>query len=194
MQRRSNLHRPRKGSPQGQPQILRGGGEHREHNSQLVLRERALHAPLQLHFQDGRRRRAPVEQAAGQGAVQVRAGSHGEDTQGRGRQELQVRVPERRRDGQNWSVPSEGAYGGGRRRIENKHNDFGAVGAAALGAVEVLRVAGEEESDEGEEQSEAVHTGLQAGVRALLHPRWWEGGSGRAAEESGAERVAHGTF
>ena len=77
----------------------------------------------------------------------------------------------------------EGADGGGRRRLEDEHNDAGAAGAAVFGAVNVLRVAGEEEGAEGEE-GEAIHPGLQAGVRAFLHPRGWEGGAGRVAEES----------
>ena len=87
----------------------------------------------------------------------------------------------------------EGVNGCGRGCSEDKHNNLGADGSAILGAVDVFPVAGSEEGAE-DVGGEAVHSGLQAGVRALLHPRRWKSGVGRVAEESAAERVAHGAI
>ncbi|CAH9145785.1 unnamed protein product [Cuscuta epithymum] len=67
---------------------------------------------------------------------------------------------------------------------------LGPARAPDVGAAPVLRHAGRPEGDEAEDQ--AVHPGLQDGVRALLHPRGRESGAGRAGEEPGPERVAHG--
>ncbi|CAH9090327.1 unnamed protein product [Cuscuta europaea] len=183
---------PGEASAEGEPEHVRGGGEHREHHPQLVLRQRPLHAAVQLHLPDGGRGDAAVEQAAGQGAVQVRAGAHGAHPQGGRRQQLQVRVPEGGRGGGGGGVAGEGADGGGGGRAEDEHHDPGAPGAPAHGAAQVPGDSGEEEGDGAEGEGEAVHPGLQAGVRALLHPRGRAGGAGRAAEQPGPHRVAHG--
>jgi len=90
-------------------------------------------------------------------------------------------------------VFGEGVNGCGRGCSEDKHNNVGADGSALFGAVDVLPVAGSEEGVE-DVGGETVHSRLQAGLRALLHPRRRKSGVGRVAEESGAERVAHGAL
>ena len=145
---------------------------------------------MQLHLPDGGRGGPPLEQGPGQAPVQVRARPHSADAQGRGRQELQLRLPEGGRQGDGWRFAGAGADGGGRGRAEDEHHDARTAGAAAVGAGDVPDSAGEEEGARG--PGEAVHTGLQAGIRALLHPRGRAGRARRDREEPPAERVAHG--
>lgn len=194
VQRRANLRGPgqRPSESEPEPEHVRGGGEHREHHAELVLRERPLHASLQLHLPHGRRGGAAVEQATGASEVQVRAGPHGPHAQGSGRQKLRVRVPEGGREGDGGGVAGPGADGGGRRRPEDEHHHSGAPGAAADGADALLL---DVDPEEGLQlQGEAVHTRLQAGFRAFLHPCRWAGRAGRAPEELAPHRLAHGAL
>ncbi|KAF7049749.1 hypothetical protein CFC21_058235, partial [Triticum aestivum] len=139
VQRRPHRHRPRQGHAPGQPQLVRGCPQHREHHPQLVLRERPLHAALQLHLPHGRRRGSALEPARGRRARQVPPPPHGPDAQGRHGRVLQVRVPARGRRGQGGRVAGAGAHECGRRRAQDQHHHAGAPGAAPQRAAQFLK-------------------------------------------------------
>jgi hypothetical protein len=81
--------------------------------------------------------------------------------------------------------------GGGGRRAQDEHKDAGPAGAATVGAAVVHGDASRQEAAQNEE-GEAIHPGLQTGVRTLLHPRRRSRRAGRAGEQPGAHGLAHG--
>uniref|UniRef100_A0A453SAT0 Uncharacterized protein n=1 Tax=Aegilops tauschii subsp. strangulata TaxID=200361 RepID=A0A453SAT0_AEGTS len=190
LQRRAAVNRPRQGPAAGAPQLVRAGDQHGEHHPQLVLRERPVHAGVQLPVPDGRRGDPALQPAGRPAAVQVRAGAHGAHPQGRGRQVLRLRDAAGGLGRQGGRVALQGPDGGGWRRAQDQHHDPRPAGAPAVGAAAVHGHLGRQEGVQGEDQ--ALHPGLQAGVRALLHPRGRARRAERAGEEPGADGVAHG--
>uniref|UniRef100_A0A452ZZD4 Uncharacterized protein n=1 Tax=Aegilops tauschii subsp. strangulata TaxID=200361 RepID=A0A452ZZD4_AEGTS len=190
VQRGAHRRRPRQGPSAGAARHVRRGDQHGEHHAQLVLRQRPLHAGVQLPVPHGRRGDPALEPPVRAAALQVPAGAHGAHAQGRRRQGVPVRVPAGGRVGQAGRVAVQGPDGHRRRRAQDQHHHAGAAGAPAERAAALLRDAGGQEA--AERQGGALHPGLQAGVRALLHPRRRAGGAGQDGEQPAADGVAHG--
>jgi len=176
----------------GTPELVRAGSEHGKRDIEHVLGQQPVHAAGELPLPHGRLRRAPLQPPVGPRPRKVPAPPHAPNARGRRRQQLQLCVPGGGRGEQGGRVAVERADERGTWRSESAHHLPGAPGAPTLGEDKVLVKPNWEEGAEDEDR--VLHAELQARLRALLHPHRREGCAGPHAEESGAGRLAHGTF
>jgi hypothetical protein len=171
----------------GAPRHVRSGGEHGEHHPQRVHGQQPPHAGDQHAVPRGRRRHPALQPAR-----QVPADPHGAHPPRRARPELLVRHAGGGRRRPRRRLPVQGAHGRGRRGAPHQHHHAGAPRPAHVGAAPLPRH--RRAHARLPRQGARLPAGLQAGPRALLHPRRRPRRAGRAGAKPQAQRLAHGAI